>query len=467
MTAIGKLFRTTAFKLSLIYLLVFSIFAAALIIYFARNTSLLLTHQLTQTVEAEVQGLREQYRVGGIRRLVDVIQLRSSRPGASLYLVTDPRGNPLAGNVGEVPIGVLDEPGRFPIEYKRFDEANRTYEALVEVYVLPGDFRLLVGRDLSEREIFRRILRDALEFSIALMVVLAVVGGFFISRRVLRRIDSVSEASRQIMAGNLSGRIPVIGTGDEFDRLAESLNAMLTRIEMLMAGLKEVSDNIAHDLKTPLTRMRARIEAGLREAGEDPRVERSVLEAALADCDQLIATFNALLSIARAEAARPAALEEIDLMDLLRDVADLYGPVAEEQGLNLHLEGPETLPYMADPHLLAQAVANLIDNAVKYAGESRPSSILLEARATDEGGVLVAVADHGPGIPDDMRDRVVERFVRLETARSKPGSGLGLSLAAAAARHHGGTLHLRGNQPGLRVELVLPPRNMDEGGAGE
>jgi len=254
MTALGKLLRTTAFKLTLVYLTVFALFAAFLLGYFAWNTRRLITEQITQTVDAEITGLAEQYRQGGIRRLVFVVDARSRRPGSSLYLVTTRAGEGLAGNVGSLSTGILETSGWTETSYRRLDDPDGAeHHALIRVFQLPAGFRLLVGRDLEERERLHDIVLAAGRWSLAVVIVLGVAGGFFVTRRVLKRVDAMTETTRQIMDGDLAGRLPIAGTGDELDRLATNLNAMLERIEALMHGLKEVSDNIAHDLKTPLT----------------------------------------------------------------------------------------------------------------------------------------------------------------------------------------------------------------------
>src|SRR5947199_8621097 len=252
MTALGKLLRTTAFKLTLVYLAVFALFAAFLLAYFAWNTRRLITEQLTQTVDAEITGLAEQYRQGGIRRLVFVVDARSRRPGSSLYLVTTRAGEGLAGNVGSLATGILETSGWTETAYRRLDDPDGAeHHALVRVFELPSGFRLLVGRDLEERERLYDVILAAGQWSIALVIILGLAGGFFVARRVLRRVDAMTETSRTIMARHLSGRLPTAGSEDELDRLAVNLHVMLERIEALMRGFKEISDNIAHDLKKP------------------------------------------------------------------------------------------------------------------------------------------------------------------------------------------------------------------------
>ena len=461
MTALGKLLRTTAFKLTLVYLGIFVLFAASLLAYFALNTRRLITEQITATVNGEVNSLSEQYGQGGLRRLVIVVDVRSRRPGSSLYLVTTPSGEGLAGNVGSLEPGVLDRPGWLETNYHRLESPEGTeHRALVRVVQLPGGFHLLVGRDLEERERLFAIVVNAGQWSLALVIVLGLIGGFFVSRRVLSRIDAMTGTAQTIMAGDLSGRLPVAGTGDELDRLADNVNAMLERIEALMRGLKEVSDNIAHDLKTPLTRLRNRCEQALRSATGETSY-RAALESTIAESDDLIRTFDALLMIARAESGQARDnMTEFDASEIARDVGDLYEPVADEKGIALKIDAPAAAPVRGNRELVSQALANLIDNAIKYAGPSGkvngvPAEIVVKA-GNDGERITLSVADRGPGIPDADRGRVVERFVRLEQSRSEPGSGLGLSLASAVARLHGGELKLEDNHPGLRTTIALP-----------
>ncbi len=461
-SALGKLMRATAFRLTLVYLLVFIIFAVSLLGYFALNTRRLITDQITNRVNLEVNALREQYESGGIRRLVTILDLRARRPGSSLYLLTTPSGEGLAGNVSSLEPGVLDHPGWFELSYRRIELSEESeHRALVRVVEMPGGFRLLVGRDLDERERIYAIIANAGRWSIALVVVLGLGGGFFVSRRVLKRIDAMTEKAQTIMAGDLAGRLPVAGTGDELDRLADNLNAMLERIEGLMGGLKEVSDNIAHDLKTPLTRLRNRCEQALRGASGEAEY-RGVLELTIAELDDLIRTFDALLMIARAESGHARDnMVEFDAAAIVRDVGELYEPLADEKGLALKVDAPAEAPVRGNRELISQALANLIDNAIKYAApeldkvNGAPADIVVKAGA-DADRITLTVADHGPGIAAADRGRVVERFVRLEQSRSQPGSGLGLSLAAAVARLHGGELTLEDNEPGLKSIIALP-----------
>ncbi len=462
MTALGKLFRTTAFRITLAYLVVFALFAAFILGYVAWNARNLILEQARSTIEAEITGLAEQYRIGNIRRLIFSVERRARAPGASLYLVTTFAGERLSGNIGSIEPGVIDNAGERIVDYALNEEGTEPRKALVRVMVLPGGFRLLVGRDLVEQEQFRFVIRRAFGWSLTLIVVLGCLGGWFITRRVLKRVDAMTETTRTIMAGDLSGRLPVGATGDELDRLAANLNAMLDRIGELMTGLKEVSDNIAHDLKTPLTRLRNRTEEALRGA-RDPAEFRAALESTMEESDTLIRLFNALLMIARVEAGQSAeAFTRVDAAAVVAGVAELYEPLIEEAGGALSVSTEPDLSFQGSRELVGQVVSNLLDNAIKYGaaadGDGPPAAgpaISIAARRAGDRIELV-VADGGAGIPPDARAKAVERFARLEGARSRPGFGLGLSLATAVARLHGGELRLEDNEPGLKAVLSLP-----------
>ncbi|MGE3144646.1 MAG: sensor histidine kinase [Pseudorhodoplanes sp.] len=461
MTAFGKLFRTTAFRLTLVYLLVFALFAAFLLAFFAWNTRRLVNEQIVEAVDAEIAGLINQYEIGGIRRLVIIVDTRARRPGSNLYLIATNAGETLAGNVENLPSGVLMRPGWIETDYRRPDEGEGpAHRALVRIFELPSGFRMLVGRDLEERDRLYGVVIAAGRWSAAIVVVLGLAGGFFVSRRVLRRVDAMTETTRTIMGGDLTGRLPVAGSGDELDRLAVNLNAMLERIEALMHGLKEVSDNIAHDLKTPLTRLRNRCEEALRTARSEPEYRRA-LESTIEESESLIRTFNALLMIARAESGQARDnMSECDAAEVARGVGELYEPLAEERGLTLEVEAPAPVTVRGNRELIGQALANLVDNAIKYAAPAAQATgesgqIVVTAQSEGER-VLLTVGDRGPGIPEDMRQRVIERFVRLEQSRTVPGSGLGLSLVSAVAHLHGGELRLEDNKPGLKAVLALP-----------
>ena len=457
MTIAGKLFRTTAFKLSLAYLVIFAIGAGVVLGGIDWDVNQLLDAQIGQTIEAEVNGLTEQYDSGGIRQLIATVERRTEQPGSSLYLVTNYAGESLAGNVATLPPGVIDHPGLLEITYERRNESRASHLALAQVILLPSGFRILVGRDLEERENLRDVMIHALFTSLFWVGLVGLVGGLVMSFRILRRIDAMNASAKSIMTGDLARRLPLAGTGDELDRLAENLNTMIARIAGLMTGMREVSDNIAHDLRTPLTRLRNGAEEALRSGG-DPEGQRDALERVIREADSLMAVFNALLMIARAEAgAGHDTLVPGDVGAIVADVVELYEPLAEEEGVTLHSAIEPGLTVRVNRELLGQALANLIDNALKYGvppdGSARDVAVTVRRVAA---GAEISVADRGVGIPGQDRARVLDRFVRLEGSRSRPGSGLGLSLAAAIARLHGGELALGDNAPGLRATMVLP-----------
>ena len=461
MTALVKLFRATAFRLTLAILGLSAVGAGAVLAVVAWQVIKLVDDEMRQTIDAEANGLSEQYQVGGVRRLGATIEARSRRPGSSLYLLTDSVGEPLAGNVAQLPLGVLDHVGFVDTPYESVDESAPSRRGLARIFELPGGFHLLVGHDLADRARIGGVMIHAMAVSLFIFVALAALGALFVARRVLRRIDAMNVSARAIMAGDLSLRLPVSGSGDELDRLAVGLNEMLARIGDLMAGMREVSDNIAHDLRTPLTRLRNHAEEALRSAA-DPVAYRAALERTIEESDGLIKVFNALLLIARAEAgADRAGMSVFDVGETVASVAELYEPLAEEQGAVLKIDAASGLLVVGNRELIGQAIANLIDNAVKYGrfdetsiASGRPEIVVAAKR--DGDAVAIEVSDHGPGIPGADRSRAVQRFVRLEGARSRPGFGLGLSLAAAVIRMHGGSVRLEDNAPGLRVHASLP-----------
>jgi signal transduction histidine kinase len=461
-TALGKLFRATAFRLALAILLLSAVGAGIVLTFIAWEVVSVVDREIAQTIDAEAKGLVDTFNTAGLDTLGAVIEARKREPGASLYLLTSPIGEPLAGNVQQIPAEVLLHPGFVPIFYRGTESSGHSRQALVGVYVLPGGFRLLIGHDLGDRARIGAVMVRALAISLIFFAALGAVGALFVARRVLQRIDDINTSARGIMAGDLARRLPVSGSGDELDRLAEGLNEMLGRIAELMEGLREVSDNIAHDLRTPLTRLRNHAEAALAFGG-DAATYRLALEKTIEESDALIKIFNALLLIARAEAGGDVGPPQlVDVGEAAQTVAELYEPIAEEEGVALTVRAHGPLTVRGNRELIGQALANLVDNALKYGApnrgpadaEAKPDVVITAARMG--GSVVLTIADRGPGIAPVDRARVLDRFVRLEGSRSRPGSGLGLSLAAAVARMHGGSVELEDNEPGLRVRLTLP-----------
>ena len=411
-----------------------------------------IERQTEATLDAEITGLAEQYAQRGLSGLVQIMAARSAgdRGDAMIYLMTDPDGRPLAGNIAAWP---TDAPTHaawlsFALE-RRVGARTETRPARGRLFIIPGGYRLLVGRDISDAAAFRSQVRSTLLWAGLFSLGIGMLGGTVMGRNLLRRVEQVNRTSERVMAGNLSDRVPLDGTSDEFDQLAVNLNRMLDQIERLMTAMREVTDDVAHDLKTPLSRLRARLERALAEppAGSN---QNDAIRAAIDEADRLLATFNALLSIAELESgARNDQTEPVDLSEIAHSAAELYEPVAEERGFVFSIVTKPRVTIRGDRHLLSQAVANLLDNALKYAGGGEIEVLVF---ASNERAVL-EVADHGPGVPEADRESVFDRFVRLEPSRTTPGNGLGLSLVRAIVLRHGGSVALEDNRPGLRIRL--------------
>lgn len=456
-SSLWKLFRTSTFRLAALYLVVFILSAGAILGHIYWNTAGLLERQTDETITAEVQALADQYRIRGVDGLLDTIYRRSRDDAGSIYLLTTPEGVRAAGNLVSVPDEVaMEDAGwtEFPFNVKT-STGMEPHRARAYYTALPGGNILVVGRDIETMRQFATIIRNTLITSVLIALALGIGGGLLTSRNFLRRVDAITGASRSIMQGDLSGRMPVKGTGDELDRLALSLNQMLDQIERLMRGMQEVSSNVAHDLRTPLTRIKARAESALRSGAEGDF--RAALEKTIDESDRLLHTFNALLSIAKAESGQPReGLQPIDAAIILNEVAELYAPFAEDQGGGLTSDIKGALDVRANRQLLAQAISNLVDNALKY-GESPASGApdILLTGDSEGDTIVITVSDRGRGIEEKDREHVLERFVRLDESRSKPGNGLGLSLVAGVMKLHGGRVLLEDNAPGLRVRLIL------------
>lgn len=460
MNRFAQLWRTTTVRLTAVFILLFVIFSILLLAFIAYQSSIQIQQQQTAAIDREVQLLKRIDERQGVRGIVFAVARLSSQPGPGIYYLGDSAGLQIAGNVSGFPQDVLQGSGLFSFNYDRdspySEETGKGY-AVVRSLLLDDGLRLVVGRDVVERRGFTALIFQAFVLAVAGILVFSTLAGVVTARRVLKRIDTINATSHKIMSGNLSERIPVTRRNDEFDGLATSLNAMLDRIEDLMQGLKEVTDNVAHDLKTPLTRLRNRAEAALRDSsGNDSKTE--ALETTISESDKLIKTFNALLMIARAEAGAPSgAFADVDVSAVAADVAELYEPAAEEAGMTLDTRITPGVQLRANRELIGQALVNLIENALKYhePGADTPGHISVAVRE-EAGRVKIEVGDNGPGIPPEDRARVVERFVRLEKSRTEPGSGLGLSLVAAVARLHRGEFRIEDNHPGVLAVLDLP-----------
>ncbi len=448
-------------RLALVALTVLAPATALFALFIGWQVDAMLSDRTLEVLRDELQTLRAEFDRGGAPALSLAVARRSALAGRGSYRLDLPNSTLLAGNLKGLYPQVDDKGLVFQMSEVA---AGSPHTVAAIAVVVPGGGRLLVVRDIEDQAAFARNLRRVAFVGVAALGGIALALGWFANRRFVRRISVMSATSRSIMAGDLTRRIPRDRSGDELDRLAADLNAMLTRIEDLLQALREVSDNIAHDLKTPLTRLRNRAEAALRD--ESVSAHRDGLERTIEEADGLIQTFNALLLIARLEAG---AVEQTrtssNLSALVADVAELYQPVADEAGLSLKLIAPLPLTLAVNRQLVGQAVANLIDNAIKYSADvpnaaSRP--IMIAVAAQPDGAVAITVADRGVGIPAADHERATKRFVRLEQSRSRPGTGLGLSLVAAVARLHGGTLRLEDNAPGLRITMTLSPTQHDD-----
>ena len=455
MKRLARIFGSFTFRLALLYTLVFGASVGGLFYFVFWTTSGFAERQMEATINAEITSLGESYGSGGLSSLILAVNRRASpnvnRDG--IYLLVDSLGTPLAGNLRNwpQPVETDDLWINFSISDLRGAEPALADVRARQLLDPQSGIRLLVGRDVREARDFRQLLLDALNIGLAATLALGIFGGFFFSRIVMGRVEAITRTCRRIMSGDLAQRVPVRRHNDEMSELADSINAMLDQIERLMKGMRQVSESVAHDLRTPLTRLRSRLESAQRRT-TDP-AERELIEAALSDADSLLATFAALLRVARAEAGAQSSFVEVDLHAIAEDVADLYGPLAEDKGVNFVTRFEPGLSARGDPNLVAQALANLIDNAVKYTDKGSVTAVLTR----QNGCPVFIVADTGPGIPDGFKDKVLERLFRMEESRTSPGSGLGLSLVAAVAKSHGLGLKLEDNTPGLRVTLRFPP----------
>ncbi len=447
-----RAFRSAGVRLALAYALVFGISAALLVGVLWVSSTSILTRQVDAAIDADAQGLAEQYATGGSTALYNTIQNRISNnlDNDALYLVLDARGRVVAGNLESWPEQVSRTNEIYEISTKRNGRRNL---ARFHRYDLPLGYSLLVGREVTARAALRSLLTEVLAWSLGLVGLLSVSGALLLKKLFGRMVSQVSATADAISSGDLTRRVAISGRGDEFDRMAETINDMLDRLSRLMDGVREVSNAIAHDLRTPITRARARLEDAATHAGS-PEQLRGAIDRAVLDLDGITNVFHALLRISEIEAgARRSAFVPLDLRPVLDDLHDLYGAVAEESGLQLVLHASEELPVRGDRDLIQQAIANLLDNAIKFS----PQSGVVELSGERVGDtILLSVRDHGVGIPASDLGRVTDRFFRGDTARHTPGFGLGLTLVRAVAQLHSGSLRLADADPGLRASLTIP-----------
>ncbi|MEJ2382016.1 MAG: HAMP domain-containing sensor histidine kinase [Gammaproteobacteria bacterium] len=456
-----SLFRTTVFRVSLLYAVFYSVLATVVISFIYWSMTVHISAQTDSNLRTEANDLAYLFSGYSVPELTDAIQRYSQigQPGDRYYLLINPHGIPIAGNLQAWPLSFHVSPGwhAHRLQYKEYQirgwDRDEDYTVLSYVVELPNRYRLVVAQGLQTVEKLRDYTQGAVLSAIVVTALAALLGGYLLGRGVLRRIDAINSTAGEIISGDLGQRIPIRGRNDEFDELAARLNAMLDRIEHLMLGMRQVTDNVAHDLRSPLTRLRNRLEVMLLESRNEEEY-RAAIEQSIQDADDLLKTFNALLSITQAEAGvRRNDWSEVDLSELTRDMAELYEAVAEDRNVEFRCSADPDVRIPGNRHLLAQAVSNLLDNAMKYVS----SGCRVELQVTQRNGIPeLQISDNGPGIPAADRSRVLERFVRLDTARSTPGNGLGLSLVRAVAQLHDAQLLLEDNHPGLRAILRFP-----------
>lgn len=448
----NKLFKNSIFRLSLVYMTIFSLSVVLLFGFIYWATAGYMLRQTEATIEAEIVGLVEHYDQSGLNGLLDVVRERLSRSSdrQNLYLLSDLKFTPLLGNLAQWPQGEIS-----PSQWLEFEFANGgvQHKGLARVFLLQNKYYLLVGQDIHQLQKIQTLIRDAMFWGVLMTLVLALAGGVMMSKTMMHRIEAINDTCHRIMDGDLSRRIACFGGDDDFDKLIHTLNRMLEQIEQLMYGVKQVSDNIAHDLRTPLSRLLRRLEM-LRLEGFTDAPQRELLDQAIAEADGLLATFKALLRISEIESgSRRANFQKLDVTALLDDLVELYEPLALEKEQRLEWQHRGVAPVQGDRDLLFQAFSNVLDNAIKYSPPKAMIKVLLDEQ---EERVDISIVDTGPGIPESEADKVLERFYRLDSNRSTPGNGLGLSLVAAISKLHQGVLQLVGEQPGLKVTLSLP-----------
>jgi len=451
-----RFLRSASFRFALLFAGVYSAATIlfALILWFATAGS--LDRQTDAALRTDAFGLAERWREAGPTAVAEAIseRLAADVENHAIYLMTDAAGRRVAGNLDRWPPDTAGDG-----EWAATAVAREGVQVEARLYTIGLDgYHVLIGRDVDEKQRLRDLLAEGIAWSAMAAAVIALLGAAVLRRALEHRLRPASQTARAIAAGDLSRRVPNSGRDDEFDRLGESMNAMLERIDRLMEGIRGVSDSIAHDLRTPIARARAKLEEAQAGTG-DAEALRAAMEQGITDLDNISRVFEALLRIAEAEAgARRAAFAPLDLVPVLRDVAEFYGVVAESRDQTIALDLPDTLELVGDRDLLAQAVGNLLDNALKFTPAG--GTVRLSAQAVPRDGVEVTIADSGPGLPPEDRVRAGERFFRADASRATPGSGLGLSLVIAVAHLHGGEVVLGdaepgAEQPGLRATIRL------------
>jgi signal transduction histidine kinase len=448
-----RLLRSVSVRFALGYAAIFILSSFLLVGILWWRTAGYLDRAVEAVILADAQAIGDRLHDFGLLGALETIEdrVRAAADDHAIYLLANPALDPVAGNLAAWPAQIGTRPGWYELELVRDGKLHATR---ILFALMPGGYRLLVGRDVEDRVAIRHLILDGLGWAAGIAVFLAIGGGLLVRRGVLRRIEAINRTTGAIVVGDLSRRLPTRDTPDEFDQFSQTINGLLNQIEILVEGVRNVSNVVAHDLRTPLAELRGRLEALLRAR---PPLDLALdeVQAAVGDLDRLIGIFNALLRLSEIDSgARLSGFHEVRLDVIAGEVAELYGPVAEAKGVELEISPPESLAVQGDPDLLAQAIGNLVDNAVKFSPAGGKVTIAVARRGERQIGV--SVSDRGPGIPDPEKSRVVERFYRGAAGRGVTGVGLGLSVVAAVARLHGGSLVLADGDPGVTASLIVP-----------
>jgi signal transduction histidine kinase len=450
---LAKTLTSSTFKLALIAIGTFGLIVSVIFSYVYLSTSSYVRSRSDRAIMTEYLSLHDAYQRSGRDGLVALIQQRVADKSfaENVYSLVDPSLTVLGGNVKAWPSTVTAASGWTEFRAREpFRSATNQPLLRAKVETFPSGDRLLVGRDISDLDSFADHIKTAVISAAALIFALAGMASILVTRRTVGRIESINATSRAIMLSGLDKRIPLRGTNDEWDRVAENLNLMLDRIETLMGEVKQVSDNVAHDLRTPLTRMRGRLERAYHaeRIGENDQL---LISDTIADLDAVLRIFSSLSRIAQIEtAARKGGFRSVNLTEIAGQVVELYDAAAEQDGTRLTIVGDPEVLVTGDRDLIFDAIANLVDNAIKH---GRAGGQVVVANENIDGKPVISIADDGSGIPADQYEHVFKRFYRLEHSRGTPGNGLGLSLVAAVARLHGARIEMLDNSPGLKLKL--------------
>ena len=460
---LAKTLRSSTFKRALIWIGIFGAIVLALFGYVHWSTTSYVLSRSDDAIAAEHAALRKAYEGGGRSELIAAIEqaVADDHFTGGLYLLTDPSFGPLAGNLKIWPAALKGSNGwdTFSAREGKRNEADRP-SLRAKFETLPDGYHLLVGKNIGDLDEFARKINAALGLVVSLIFVIAVAASVSVTRRTVGRIEAINATSQAIMQSDLGKRIPLHGTGDEWDQLADNLNLMLDRIEALMGEVKQVTDNVAHDLRTPLARMRGHLEAA-RNRQRDPDCDQSLIDDTIMELDGVLRMFTSLMRISQIETSdRRVAFRTVNLAEIASEVVELFDAAAEERGDHLNLVGDQRVFVAGDRDLLFDAIANIVDNAIKHGRDGGQVTVEVASR---DGGAVISVADDGPGIPADEHSNIFKRFYRVERSRRTPGNGLGLSIVAAVARFHGARIELLDNLPGLKFRLSFANIDVDRG----